>query len=146
MARRNDKLARTSIITYGHEHHVRLERTKEPSFANLFVSNRFDAPSPLPQQSCSSLMQSQDSQASHNNKPVVLHIINAMSLRRGDRSKALSTKDQPERKHEADLHEHSEPMFSQYTRCELRSTVCFSFISVNCQILSRSQKRGTTCR
>ena len=108
------------------------------SFTSLFVSTRSDTPSPLPQQSCSSLMQLQDSQESHNNKLAVPRIIDVVSLRRGDHSKARLTTDRLETKYEADLHEHSKPVFGQYARCKLRSTVFFSFIPINCQNLSRS--------
>ena len=87
--RRNDEFIRTSIITYGHYHQVKLGRKKQSPFANLFASTRFDAPCPLPQQNYSSLMQLQDSQVSHNNKPAVLHIIDVVSLWRGDHSKTL---------------------------------------------------------
>lgn len=84
--RRNEERVRTSIVTYGRYYYVKIERTKNFSFTNLFVSTRFDVPSPLPQQSYSSLMQLQDSQESHNNKPAVPHIIDVVSLRRGDHS------------------------------------------------------------
>ena len=107
-------------------------------FTNLFVSTRFDAPSPSPQQSCSSLMQLQDSQESHNNKPAVPRIKDVVSLRRDGRSKDPSAKDRLEKRYGADLHEYSKPMFCQYARCKLRSTVFFSFIPINCQNLSRS--------
>ena len=82
-------------------------------------------------------MQLQDSRESHNNKPAVPRIKDVVSLGRGDHSKAPSTKDR-ETKYGADLHEHSKPVFSQYARCKLGSTVFFSFISINCQNLSRS--------
>ena len=83
-------------------------------------------------------MQLQDSQESHNNKPAVPRIKDVVSLRKGDHSKAPSTKDQLEKKYGVDLHEHSKPVFGQYARCELRSTVFFSFVPINCQTLSRS--------
>ena len=83
-------------------------------------------------------MQLQDSQENHNNKPAVPRIINVVSLRRDDHSKASSTKDRLETKYETNLHDHSKPVFGQYARCKLRSTVFFSFIPINCQILSRS--------
>lgn len=83
-------------------------------------------------------MQLQDSQEGHNNKPAVPRIIDVVSLRRGDHSKTSSTKDRLETKYGADLHEHSKPVFGQYARRKLRSTVFFSFIPINCQNLSRS--------
>ena len=84
-ARRNEDLVRTSIVTYGRYYYLKIERTKK-TFTNLLVSTRFDAPSPLPQQNYSSLMQLQDSQESHNNKPAVPRTIDVVSLRRGDHS------------------------------------------------------------
>lgn len=75
-------------------------------------------------------MQLQDSQESHNNKPAVPRIKDVVSLRRGDHSKAPSTKDRLETKYGADLHQHSKPVFGQYARCKLRSTVFFSFIPI----------------
>ena len=77
--RRNEELVSTSIITYGRYYYVKIKQTKF-SFTNLFVYTRFDVPSPLPQQSYSSLMQLQDSQESHNNKPAVPRIIDVVSL------------------------------------------------------------------
>ena len=77
--RHNEELVRTSIVTYDRYYYVKIERTKKLSFTNLFVYIQFDAPSPLPQQSYSSLMQLQDSQESHNNKPAVPHIIDVVS-------------------------------------------------------------------
>ena len=91
--RRDKKLVRTSVVTYGRYYYVGIERTHKFSFTNLFLSTRFDVPSPLPQQSYSSLMQLQDSRESHSNKPAVPRIIDVVSLRRGDHSKVLSTKD-----------------------------------------------------
>jgi hypothetical protein len=79
-ARRNEELIRTSIVTYGRYYYVKIERTEKFSFTNLFASTRFDGPSPLPRQGYSSLMQLQDSQESHNNKPAVLRITDVVRL------------------------------------------------------------------